>query len=207
MKASKNARFAATRRGFLARSSVVIVGVLALPGGLAGCAAKMPPMIVDAVPVNLSPWHFQTLARLSEMILPTTDTPGAIEAGVPQFIDGLLTDWASPGTRASYEAALDMINDRARAAYDDEFLLVSEAQQITLLEAVEADCFAGNKDGDQPAEGPDPKAGYKGLKSNIYIGYYHSEIGCTQELHYELIPGPDARTDAPYSEIGRSWAL
>lgn len=205
MIAANKGRFAATRRGFLARSSF-LVGVLALPGGLASCTGKVPPMVVDAAPVNMSAWHFQTLARLSEMILPATDTPGAIEAGVPQFIDGLLTDWAKPETRARYEAALDLIDESARAAHGDDFLLLGEAEQVALLTAHEAACFAKDGEGEQ-GDSPDAKAGYRDLKKMIYRGYYHSEIGCTQELQYELIPGADARIDAPLAEIGRSWAL
>lgn len=205
MIAASKRRFAATRRGFLARSSF-LVGVLALPGGLSACTGKVPPMVVDAVPVNLSPWHFQTLARLSEMILPATDTPGAIAAGVPQFIDGLLTDWAKPETKARYEAALDLIDEGARAAHGDDFLLLGEAEQIALLTAHEKMCF-GKKANEAEADSPGARAGYRDLKKMIYRGYYYSEVGCTQELQYQLIPGPDARIDAPLAEIGRSWAL
>lgn len=199
-------RFASTRRSFLSRSSVAIVGVLALPGGLAGCTSKIPPMIVDATPANLTAWRFQTLAQLSEMILPTTDTPGAITAGVPQYIDGLLASWAKPETRESFEAALDKLDNVASKAHGAKFIELGEEAQVSTLEAYEAACF-GKDAYDKTAADAVAKAGYRGLKRVIYRGYYHSEVGCTQELQYELIPGPDARIDAPLSEVGRSWAL
>ena len=78
--------------------------------------------------------------------------------------------------------------------------------QIALLTAHEKMCF-GKKANEAEADSPDARAGYRDLKKMIYRGYYHSEIGCTQELQYELIPGADARIDAPLAEIGRSWAL
>src|SRR6185437_15135717 len=33
------------------------------------------------------------VAAISERIMPTTDTPGAIAAGVPQFIEMMIADW------------------------------------------------------------------------------------------------------------------
>ena len=199
-------RFASTRRVFLTRSSVAIAGVLAMPNMLAACSGKVPPMIVDATPANLTPWRFQTLAQLSEMIIPATDTPGSIGAGVPQFIDGLLTDWAKPETRALYEAGIDFLDEQAQSAMGKDFLELGSEEQVTVLTAVEDLCFGKGSEAAE-ADGPDPKAGYRELKKQINFGYYSSEVGCTQELQYELIPGPDARIDAPLEEVGRSWAL
>src|SRR3546814_8539290 len=39
------------------------------------------------------------MTALSERVMPTNDTPGAIAAGVPEYIEKLLADWASPDDR------------------------------------------------------------------------------------------------------------
>ena len=57
------------------------------------------------------------MTALSERIMPTTDTPGAIAAGVPEFIEKLLADWALPADRVPIIAGLDAIEARSRADY------------------------------------------------------------------------------------------
>src|SRR3546814_11287349 len=45
-----------------------------------------------------------------------TDTPGAIDAGVPRAIDAMLRDWASEKTRGDFVATLDALDAAARSA-------------------------------------------------------------------------------------------
>ena len=48
--------------------------------------------------------------------------------------------------------------------------------------------------------------GYSKFKFLVLVGYYHSEIGATKELRYELVPGA-WRSCVPLSEIGRASAV
>jgi hypothetical protein len=41
------------------------------------------------------------VTNIAEMIIPETDTPGATSVKVPEFIDLILTEWASDDERAS----------------------------------------------------------------------------------------------------------
>ena len=60
-------------------------------------AAGIPPISEGppSAPV-FTPAQRALMTALSERVLPTTDTPGAIAAGVPAFIEKLLADWAAP---------------------------------------------------------------------------------------------------------------
>src|SRR5687768_6657636 len=53
-----------------------------------------------------SPQQRALMTALSERVMPTTDTPGAIAAGVPEFIEKLLADWAAPEERTPILAGL-----------------------------------------------------------------------------------------------------
>ena len=60
--------------------------------------------------VNLSADQSKNIAMLAEMFIPTTYTPGAIAAGVPEFIETIITEWYRVEERAIFMdglAALD----------------------------------------------------------------------------------------------------
>jgi gluconate 2-dehydrogenase gamma chain len=71
-------------------------GVAQAPGAAAGIPviSEGPP----SVAVFTAPQR-ALMTALSERVLPTTDTPGAIAAGVPAYIEKLLADWALPADR------------------------------------------------------------------------------------------------------------
>jgi len=43
------------------------------------------------------------------------------------------------------------------------------------------------------------------MKRTIATAYYMSEVGASEELNYDPVPG-DWRADVPFSEIGKAWA-
>jgi hypothetical protein len=209
MASNSNTPFASSRRRFLASSGLALVGVAVLGGGLAGCSGT-----ATSGAANFSASQFDLLTQLSDMLIPATDTPGALGAGVPDFVQRMMHEWAMASTRENITAALTLLDDRALDAKGGSFVSLSNADREAVLEDYERLCFAekpdkamGGKTKDNGKAEPDAFSGYRDLKMLVYRGYYWSEIGCTQELQYELIPGPDARADAPMAEIGRSWAL
>ena len=77
-------------------------GVFAPIARAAGAAqASKIPVISEGAPsaAVFTPAQRALVSALSERVIPTTDTPGAITAGVPAFIEKLLADWGSPGDR------------------------------------------------------------------------------------------------------------
>src|SRR5881409_1533980 len=61
----------------------------------------------------LDPHQSETVATIAEMIIPTTDTPGARAAGVHRFIDLLLAESFPDDERASFLAGLDSASRRS----------------------------------------------------------------------------------------------
>lgn len=154
-------------------------------------AQGTPPL--GWTPMALSADQARTLSAAAETIMPATDTPGAIAAGVPQFIDRAIADWCAPADVAALKAGLADLDARARAFGAASFAALTPQQCATLLNAVEADARAG-------------QAPYwRMLKGLATTGYFTSQVGATKALRYDPIPGA-YRGCVPLKEIGRTWA-
>jgi hypothetical protein len=129
-----------------------------------------------------------------DLIMPATDTPGALDAGVHQFIDLMLAEWALPERRSRYIHGLSEIDERARALGSDDFLSGSPQQQFALLQELDAEATANSANDDF----------FRELKKMVLFAYYSSEIGATVELRFQRIPGV-YRPCVPTTEIDRAW--
>jgi hypothetical protein len=128
------------------------------------------------------------LTLICERIIPADETPGAIAAGVPRFIDHMLTGWYDPAERQRVARGVQDLNDQARARFGSSFADVTAAQQSSLL--VELDALGA-------------KSWFGTIKYLTIWGYYTSEIGVRQELQQ----GPSTgRYDgcAPYAPRTRA---
>jgi gluconate 2-dehydrogenase gamma chain len=148
----------------------------------------------DAPPRFLSHEQFAMLSRIADLIIPETDTPGALGVGVPHFIDMMLADWASPQRQARYVAGLDDIDKRARDSGTSNFSASTTEQQIVLLRALDKEFFA-----------EDPRDPFFGeLKKMVLFAYYSSEAGATVELRFQRIPG-DYLPCVPMADDSHAW--
>lgn len=147
---------------------------------------------------GLTSSHFQLVETLSEIIIPQTDTAGAIGAGVPQFIDALVASHYPPEHRRRFRRGLEDIDALPMDSATDGFLHATQQQQIALVEKLDRQAFA------QESELPG-NVFFREFKQLVLFGYYTSEIGATEELRYQPIPG-EFKGCVPLREIGRAWA-
>jgi len=170
-------------------------GIMALLGAtvVAGCG-YVPGSDSQA---TLGEDQLKLLDLVADTILPKTDTPGAVEAGVPQRLAAMYRDWASEETRTGLSGALDRIGKGAEAATGKPFAALSPEQRLAFLRTHEAAALkpVPPKPGAPKGSFIAPVAsvadvGYHTLKQLIANLYFSSEIGLTQELIYEHVPGP-----------------
>lgn len=141
--------------------------------------------------------QLQLLGDVSEVIIPTTDTPGARAAGVHEFINQYAVGCLAANEQDQILATLNKIASEARKKSAIGFKSLSLAQQIQLLTDFEQ--------AKSPFTQTD-RDNFKQLKSWIVFAYYTSEAGATQELSYLAIPG-GYKGNIKFSSVGKAWAL
>ncbi|MCY4265097.1 MAG: gluconate 2-dehydrogenase subunit 3 family protein [Gammaproteobacteria bacterium] len=118
------------------------------------------------------------LSRLSDLIIPSTETPGALDANVPGYLDGLMADWASEVTRQAQHQTMQDLAARLNSAVDN-FLEVDNQLALSALTELDSNAFNGD----------DSLSGYRTLKGYITQAFFATEEGALQELKWVAIPG------------------
>jgi hypothetical protein len=134
--------------------------------------------------------ELKILTVAADAIVPVTDTPGAIAAGVPHFIDALAQHWMMPEELAQFRAGLASLDASARQRYKKGFAACTQAQATEILQALRsASPYLGHTF-ELAARIEDPQAPfYLRLRDLVVYGYFTSEIGSTKELRYVAVPG------------------
>jgi len=178
-----------------------LTGVLALFGAgvfapIARAAQMTATQMIPEGPPSVAvfnPAQRALMTALSERVIPTTDTPGAIAAGVPAFIEKLLADWAMPGDRVPIVAGLDAIEARSQQDYKVSAAKATPAQQDALMTLAMNDQLPGGK------------TFFEAFRQLVITGYYTSEIGITQEREYLPVPG-EYNGAFPYSQVNKVYS-
>lgn len=185
--------FLLTRRSAIKRAVALLGGTLTA-AQLGLLTESVAAMTEDSEPRFLNQDQFLMLERIVDLIIPETDTPGALGANVHHFIDLMLAEWASPQRQARYVTGLEDIDRRARESGADSFSAGSTTRQTELLRTLDKEAFAnGSAD-----------AFFGELKKLVLFAYYSSEPGATVELRYQRIPG-DYLPCVPIEDTDRAW--
>lgn len=174
------------RREAIRRTALIMGGTLSgslVTAVMAGCRTSQPETETHG---DLSARQLETAAHLAEVILPETDTPGAKDAGVETFVDSMVTDWMAPEEK---EIIITGLNNLA----DDGFIDLSFHEQTqmahTLLEQEKGRIF------------------FTLFKQVAVLGFFTSEIGATQVLRYDEIPGGYSGCENLDDLGGKTWAI
>jgi glucoside 3-dehydrogenase (cytochrome c) hitch-hiker subunit len=111
--------------------------------------------------------QMEWVAKLVDLIIPRSDTPGASDAGVPVYIDRTLSRNAAAKTR--FLAGIAQLNAAAKKKFGSDFSKLDAAKQVELLTAISAEKSALGRF-------------FKLVKDLTIEGYYTSKPGLTVEL-------------------------
>jgi len=117
-----------------------------------------------------------TITIISDLIIPTDEhSPGAKEAGVPGFIDLMVSE--SPNeARALWREGLAAVDNLSEKKFATGFSVARTEQQVSLLKAISKNEYA-------------PKTieerFFVAIKGLTVDGYYTSQTGIHEELRYK----------------------
>lgn len=142
---------------------------------------------------TLNPHQNDTVVAMIDQIIPATDTPGAKTARVNEFIDVILTEWATDEERRNFLDGVASVDKQSNELFGKDFASASPDQQITLLRSMD-DAASGTRAerrrraSNTPDEERDTqlKGDFFSVFKNITLhGYYTSEVAVTKELNPE----------------------
>jgi hypothetical protein len=182
----------ATRRESLLR----LAGLcgLALSGDVLAAVGAAKTKVVPGL---LTANTLALTAVLAELIIPATETPGALAVGAHHTISHMLKVCESTVRQEQFLAGLARIDAVAKEQGGKPFVKLPQVRQVALLRALDQAAAPFN-DTD--------KQFFTQLKRYTLFAYYTSEAGATRELVYLPVPG-GYKGNVPVRKNTRTWAL
>jgi hypothetical protein len=120
-----------------------------------------------------------TLSALADIIIPRTDSPGALDVGVLAWIDVVMADYYSADERSALASGLDAIDTLAQMRATQPFAALRDDSLIGVMSALDA-----------PSDRAIPAVrGYQRVKGLVVHGYFTSERVQKEILRNEIMPG------------------
>lgn len=182
---------ALSRREAIKKVAIMVGGTLALPDILKAWGN----LTIENKDFYFRPAEEELIAEIAETIVPATDTPGAKAAEVHKFIQKIVADCYEPEDRKAFMDGLAALDKYAMDMNPKGFVGCSAAQKVEVLKHFEAEHIADKK----------AKPWWGTIKGLAVSGYFTSEIGCTQMLRYEPVPGSYDGA-FPYKKGDKAWA-
>lgn len=183
------------------REAVQYISIL-LGGTLVGGSAILSGCKAPASnTMTFSPEDIAWLDEVADTILPPTKTPGAKAAKVGQFMTVMVNDCYTEKDQKVFHEGIGQLNDFSKKTFGETFLKLEPQQRLDLLVKLDKEQkkFMKNKKKEEPSHY------FRMMKELTLLGYFTSEIGCTQARRYVERPGRYEGT-IPYQKGDKAFA-
>lgn len=196
------------RREFLQCAAVLTAGASVLPSAWAMNHEQKTFLAAQANYIDRQPLTFFTPAQrevvstVAEQVIPRTETPGANDAGVPRFIELMVSDWFNDEERKLFMDGLADLQQRGKGRFPD----LPAAEQLALLEQLEEETADASwyGIGNIMRVWDDTAPFICQFKELTVLGYFLSEVGAKQALR--INPMGEFKGDIPLAADDPSYA-
>jgi len=170
------------RRAVLKRVAWMLGGAISAPAALAilqGCSAREPvPGEAAAAAKFFKGKQADIVTAIADVLIPKTDTSGALDAGVPAFIDSIMADVYPKDAQDRFSAGIDEFESGAGAG-GKAFLDQDVTQRAaTVQKAIDAALAGEHKD----------KPFILVARELTLLGFFTSRVGITENMEYVAVP-------------------
>lgn len=144
------------------------------------------------------------ITEISDTILPATDTPGASDVGVPQFIDQYAHNCLTQEEQGEFREGLQQLLADCQAEHGKAFADCTQEQRLTFLNA--ADKYAQSITSLNPVLEEEDYPFFLRLKGLVLMGYFTSEKIGKEVTAFLPIPGK-YEPCMPYEEGQPAWTI
>lgn len=186
------------RRDIL-KQSALFAGAALSTGTIAAVVSGCQTDTISSATANvgLSADHLSLVSEIAERIIPRTDTPGAKDAKVGEFINRAVKNTFTSEESTAFAEGLGLFSKFAKEKFNARFTDLDDAQMDEVLTAVV---------GDFKSTEPGAKHIWPAMKGMVLSGFFNSEVGAKEVLKYDPIPG-EWIACIDYSEVDGLWAI
>lgn len=195
------------RRNLLKKSALVAAGLMVAPSSLMLLESCRQERRSTWAPQLLNQNEARFVTEIVDMILPRTDTPGAIDMNVDIFLDKL---WARTTTKKEQEVirtAIAELNQECKTQNGADFVDLDTTLKTAFLEHQERTSGQiGQGVWGKAVGNPPPVKFYRSLKATAIWAFETSEQIGEKVLNYLPVPGEYVGC-VPLEDIGHKWSL
>lgn len=149
--------------------------------------------------------HLGLIGALADTIIPASDTPGAVEAGVPAFIVKMVNEATDRRSQRNFLDGLDAVEAFCHEQYGHPFAMCPSEQRSAVLRRWQQ-AAARPVWLERVTRSWTGRSFYDVLRDCTVVGYCTSMAGATRALAYDFIPGPRFEGCVPLQPGQRAWA-
>lgn len=162
---------------------------------------------IDWTPQFLTLDEATFVSKVVDMILPRTETPGALDVKVDMFIDKVYANLYNEEGQNHVRNEIAKFNADCQTDFGDDFVNLSETDQVKALQKEEETSGQfGSGVWGTTVGNPEPVGFYRSLKSTALWGYFTSEEIGENVLNYDPVPGA-YHGCLSLDEVGNKWSL
>jgi Gluconate 2-dehydrogenase subunit 3 len=197
------------RRTVIKNLALVIGGTVLLPS----CLHKDGFSYIQLKHISLNQDQEALIADICETIIPKTNTPGAKDLNLPQFVLKMLDDCYNKKSQLAFAAGLEEFKNQVSKKYNKDFSDLEVKDKEAFLISIEksgkpkvtdakaappinnskpqkgVDVPSINTKPQKEADVPPINAFYSTIKQQTIFAYTTSQFFMTKEIVYELVPG------------------